>query len=389
MRIDAIELYHLAIPCIGDLRPYWSISARFEQLPPAPKNWQTVLVHVRSGDHAGWGEASPGPLPIDTEEWAAGAFLLLREVIAPALVGQDVLDADHSHRFLPGILGNALTRAAVDNAIWDLSARQQGLPLAEWITLGSDFDAIRLRATVRVENSLDDVMAAVNTAHAAGYGEINLKMLPEQYEVLRTVRQVFPSLAFSVDCEGAGRLDQQTDFCRLDDFFLKSLEQPLGVDDLVGHAMLQQQLRTSICLDQTITSRSRWSDVQSLEFCRQIRIEPGRLGGLTQAQFLALDVLSPNNHKVACGLSTRPQTAVGQRTSLALAMQDSMEEGPPALAADYFPGAELFESDAAPALSMERDSESNLVVICPPEPGIGFTPDAAWLKQYVVATAEI
>ena len=35
-------------------------------------------------------------------------------------------------------------------------------------------------------------------------------------------------------------------FYRLEDFFLDSIEQPLPADDLVGHAMLQESLRTPI-----------------------------------------------------------------------------------------------------------------------------------------------
>ena len=229
-------------------------------------------------------------------------------------------------------------------------------------------------------------MAAVAAAVAAGNGEVNVKMLPQQYEVLRAIRDVFGNLALSVDCEGCGRLDQQTDFCRLDDFFLKSLEQPFGVDDLVGHAMLQQQVRTPICLDQTITSSERLADAVELASCRQVRIEPGRLGGPSAAQRVVREALESN---IACGLAIRPQTAIGQRGTLALATCFPQRPEPRSLAADFFPADQFFERDAAEPLPTHRDADGQLCIQLPHDAGIGVTPDPVWLKQYTVSESRI
>ena len=45
---------------------------------------------MHGGGATGWGEASPGNAPLAADEWAAGVFALLRDWLAPAVVGQNV-----------------------------------------------------------------------------------------------------------------------------------------------------------------------------------------------------------------------------------------------------------------------------------------------------------
>ena len=43
-------------------------------------------------------------------------------------------------------------------------------------------------------------------------------------------------------------------FKALDRYGLAMIEQPLAHDDLIDHALLQRQIATPICLDESITS---------------------------------------------------------------------------------------------------------------------------------------
>ena len=86
---------------------------------------------------------------------------------------------------------------------------------------------------------------------------------------------------------GCARLAQRDMFFRLDDFFLERIEQPLPADDLVAHAMLQQQIRTPISLDQSITTLDRLEQAVDLVSCRQVRLDPQRVGGITPTLALA------------------------------------------------------------------------------------------------------
>ena len=100
-------------------------------------------------------------------------------------------------------------------------------------------------------------MPEVEAAYAAGYAAVVLEMRPGwDVEVLRAVRRTFGSQPLGVDCDAAYTLAAQEMFYRLEDFFLDWIEQPLPPDDLVGHAMLQESLRTPICARAVRSPRS-------------------------------------------------------------------------------------------------------------------------------------
>jgi len=61
------------------------------------------------------------------------------------------------------------------------------------------------------------------------------------------------------------------------------IEQPLPADDLVGHAMVQELVRTPVCLDESITTPAQAAMALDLHSCRYVNLKPGRVGGLTPA----------------------------------------------------------------------------------------------------------
>jgi O-succinylbenzoate synthase len=134
--------------------------------------------------------------------------------------------------------------------------------------------------------------------------------------MLRAVRQAFPSEPFAIDCDGTCSLGQQEMFYRLEDFFLKFIEQPLPADDLVGHAMLQEGLRTPIVLDQSITSLARAEQAIDLGSSKMIRIDVARVGGITPALAIRKACQAAN---IPCGVGGGPHSAVAASAAAALA----------------------------------------------------------------------
>ncbi|MCO5246339.1 MAG: hypothetical protein M9927_21415 [Anaerolineae bacterium] len=93
------------------------------------------------------------------------------------------------------------------------------------------------------------------------------------------VREHWPVLALQVDANSAYTLADAT-AAGTDAFDLLLIEQPLHHDDMVDHAVLQKQLRTPVCLDESIHSfeHARWA--LDIHACRVINIKVGRVGGL-------------------------------------------------------------------------------------------------------------
>ncbi len=62
------------------------------------------------------------------------------------------------------------------------------------------------------------------------------------------------------------------------------IEQPLAHDDIFDHAKLKPQLKTPLCLDESIVSpeHARWAI--EMDACDIINIKPSRIGGYADAR---------------------------------------------------------------------------------------------------------
>ena len=72
-------------------------------------------------------------------------------------------------------------------------------------------------------------------------------------------------------------------FRKLDRLGLMMIEQPLAHDDLVDHAVLQREIETPICLDESIHHAEDARKAVEMGSCRIINVKLGRVGGFAEA----------------------------------------------------------------------------------------------------------
>lgn len=151
-----------------------------------------------------------------------------------------------------------------------------------------------------------------------GYGKIKVKIKPGfDVDLIRAIREEFgPDLPLMADANSAYTLDDIPVLRQLDQFGLMMIEQPLGHDDIVDHAVLQKKLGTPICLDESIHSVDDARKAISLGSCRIINIKIGRVGGLQHAKALH-DYCQNHNVPVWCGGML--ESGVGRAHNVALA----------------------------------------------------------------------
>jgi O-succinylbenzoate synthase len=102
----------------------------------------------------------------------------------------------------------------------------------------------------------------------------------------------------------------------MDDLDLMMIEQPLAYDDFREHALLQSQLKTPICLDESVTGPGSARLALELGSGKIINIKPGRVGGFGSS--LAIHDLSrARGVPVWCGGML--EAGVGRAYNLALA----------------------------------------------------------------------
>jgi O-succinylbenzoate synthase len=151
----------------------------------------------------------------------------------------------------------------------------------------------------------------------------------------------------------------------LDAFHLMMIEQPLAWDDIYQHAALQRELRTPVCLDESITSLDKAREMVTLDAGRIVNIKPGRVGGF--ASSLAIhDYCVSNNIPVWCGGML--ESGVGRACNVALASLPGFTKP-----GDLSPSARYWARDlVTPEWTMTADG---MVPVPLHAPGLGVTVD--------------
>ncbi len=336
MKIDRIELFHVAMPLISPWRTAYGEDADIH----------SVLCRMSSGSVDAWGETSSLAAPCYSPEWAGGVFAVTREWLAPALVGQEIASGADLQSRLSLFKGNEFAKAALDTAWWNLHSRMTGRPLHE--LLGATRNEVPVGADFGVTDRIDDLLESIGEAVAAGFPRIKLKFRPGwDIAMLAAVRERFPRQTIHIDCNSGYRLKDVPLFREIDRFELAMIEQPLQYDDVVDHAALQKEIRTPVCLDESIRNVRNVEQAIALGSCRYVNVKPGRVGGLTNAVAIHDRCRAAG---IPCWVGGMLESAAGAAVCVALAMLDNFT-----YPADIFPSSRFYREDLAdPPIELVR-----------------------------------
>src|SRR4029077_11068607 len=149
----------------------------------------------------------------------------------------------------------------------------------------------------------------IHTELGAGYRRIKIKVKPGwDVNILEKVRARWSDITLSVDANSAYTLDEVEHLRKFDQFNLLMIEQPLWNDDIYYHARLQKELRTSICLDESIVNARSAAFAVESGACRIVNIKVGRVGGFSEAIAVHDACLS---HKVPVWCGGMLETGIG------------------------------------------------------------------------------
>ena len=259
-----------------------------------------VLVEVVAGGVSGWGEVTAGENPFYNEEWTESAWLVLKHYVAPRVLNHDFASAADVYARTAHIRGHYMARGGLEAAMWDLEARRNNVPLWKQIGGGARKE-IPCGVSIGIQDSVDQLLAKIDTEVSAGYQRIKMKIKPGwDVEVIREVRKRFPQIKLMADANSAYTLADIDHLRKLDDFYLMMIEQPLAHDEIIDHVPLQAALQTPICLDECIRSAHQAEQAIRMSACRIINIKLGRVGGFTGARRVH-DVAQQHNVPVWCG----------------------------------------------------------------------------------------
>jgi o-succinylbenzoate synthase len=289
MKIERIEIREIQMPLVHF----------FETSFGRTTTRRIVLVRVDADGLTGWGEVTAGEAPFYSHETPDTAWHILRDFLIPWTLGQDwAAPGDVAARFHP-IRGHNMAKAALENALWDIAAQQQNLPLAKLV--GGTMEEIPCGVSIGIQNSIPELLEKIEREIASGYQRIKVKVKPGwDLNVLEAIRSQFPGILLMADANSAYSLADIAHLKEFDRFYLMMIEQPLGWDDLVDHAKLQREISTPICLDESIHSAGDARKALQIGAGKIINIKLGRVGGFTAARQVH-DLCRARNVPVWCG----------------------------------------------------------------------------------------
>jgi O-succinylbenzoate synthase len=358
MKLQEIELSTIHLPLVRPFRTSFGTQTSREVLMVKVTNENGTI---------GWAECVAMSEPLYSPEYVIGCLDLMKRFLIPALRAKDSITAEDVPVVLKPFLGGQMAKAVLETAVLDAQLKDQGISLAKY--LGATKTKVECGVSVGISNNLDALVEEVKSYVDAGYRRIKLKIEPGwDYEAVKTIRDLYPDMPLQVDANQAYSRNDGKLLAKLDEFNLLLIEQPLDEHDILGHALLAKEVKTPICLDESIISLQSAEDALALKATTVINIKPGRVGGYIESKKIH-DLCVKNNIPVWCGGML--ETGIGRAANLALAALPGFT-----LPGDTSASARYFKQDITKPFVMD---DGYLTV--PTGPGIGIEPDLEFLNS--------
>src|SRR5271167_1002806 len=304
MKIEAITLREIQMPLVHF----------FETSFGRTSSRHILLLTAHCDGINGWGECVAGEDPFYSSEWTESAWPTIKHYLAPAVLGRTLSAGRECVPLMARVRGHHMAKAAVENALWDAEAQEKQMPL--WKLLGGTLREISCGVSIGIQDSVEQLLEKIQIELAAGYRRVKVKVKPGwDIHVLEKIRSRWADITLSCDANSAYTLDQVEHLRTFDQFNLLMIEQPLWDDDIFYHARLQKELRTAICLDESIVSARTAAIAVETGACRIINIKVGRVGGFTEARKVH-DICQSQNIPVWCGGML--ESGIGRAHNIAL-----------------------------------------------------------------------
>jgi O-succinylbenzoate synthase len=362
MKVEAITLREIQMPLVHF----------FETSFGRTYNRRILLLTVHCEGAEGWGECVAGEGPFYSSEWTETVWATIKNYLAPAVLGRTLTSARESGSLMGRVRGHRMAKAAVENALWDAEARQRRQPL--WKLLGGTRREIACGVSIGIQDSIEQLLEKIHTEVAAGYRRIKVKVKPGwDVNVLERIRACWPEITLSCDANSAYSLDEVEHLRKFEQFNLLMIEQPLWDDDIYYHARLQLELRTSICLDESIRHVRDAAFAVDVGACRIVNIKVGRVGGFTEAKKVH-DVCQAGGVPVWCGGML--ETGIGRAHNIALSTLENFR-----LPGDVSASKRYWKEDI---IEPEVEVTGQGMIIIRDEPGTGYRVREALIEKLTV-----
>ncbi len=369
MKITRLELFHISIPF---LHPY-KLSKVYGTLTDA--HAVVIKVHTDAGI-VGLGEADPkNPF---TEETPASVMAVMREGIAPYLLGRDPLQVSEIESHLDqAVKGNLMSRGAVNMALFDILGKVHQLPVHVFLG-GLRHDQLPLLGPIGSGTPAEDA-DAIETLIQQGFRTVMIKMgaLPVREEIRRAVAAVErygDRLTLIMDANQGWSFKEALQFIEgIHGSEPAVLEQPVATGDLTKLKSIRDRIPYLLSVDESLVTLEDAAEVIRSGAADAFSVKVSKNGGLRKsltiaqaAEVFGIKILM--NSMLEFGITQAASLQVGCTLNNLLACGHA-----------YMSVLRMSDD-----ITDFRKNISDAVVTVPKEPGLGINVDEDKLKAYTV-----
>jgi o-succinylbenzoate synthase len=311
--IKDINLYTIAIPYIEPLRTSFGSE---------PDKVAIVIEVITEECVTGWGEASIEIEPGYGSETVVTGEHILTQFIIPRLIGKTIAKATDFPELLRLVRGNHHTKAGVEAAIWDALAKVNDMRLADYFALFMpdghvSEDKTTVGVSIGIQSSVEKTLEIIDKRVAQGYQRVKLKIARGwDVELAMGVREKYPDVMLMLDANSDYRLKDADHLKQLDEFDLLMIEQPLAYYDIYEHGLLQKQMNTPVCLDESIKSTNDLLIAIQVGAIRILNLKPSRVGGFSECVKIYRTCIE---HELPLWIGGMLETGIGRAANVAFA----------------------------------------------------------------------
>lgn len=277
--IKDIKLYTIAIPYTEPLQTSFGIEP----------DKVAILVEVITEDGiSGWGEASIEVEPGYGSETVVMGEHVIREFMIPRLIGKTIDKGTDFPALLHYVRGNHHSKAGIEAAVWDALAKKNDMRLVDYFALfmpeGHVSDGYAtVGVSIGIQPSVEDTLSIIDKRVEQGYQRIKLKIKQGwDVQLAEGVRAKYPDIMLMLDANSDYTLAHADHLKKLDQYNLLMIEQPLAYYDIYEHGLLQKQLNTPVCLDESVKCVNDLQIALQVGAIRILNLKPSRVGGFTE-----------------------------------------------------------------------------------------------------------
>jgi o-succinylbenzoate synthase len=362
MKIDRIELIHIKMDLVSPF--VTSMGTEYDE--------EHIIVRVDGEGVTGWGESVAEGTPFYSYETVTTAWHILSDFLIPSVIGKELPGIDDALALYAKVRGHMMAKAGLEAALWDAFAKTKGISLSKM--LGGTKAKVDVGVSIGIQDSESILIKKVEGYLQEGYKRIKIKIAPgNDLRFVEALRKEFPGLLLQVDANSAYTLNDINIFKKMDEYDLLLIEQPLGYEDIFDHSKLQRELKTPICLDESIHSLDDTRAAIELDSCRIINIKPGRVGGFTESKLIH-DYCATQDIPVWHGGML--ESGIGRAGNVALASLHNFT-----LPGDISASKRYYKEDIVePEFFVNADGTMDV----PVKPGIGVDVNMEMLKKVTV-----